>query len=119
MAACVCGLTDPLRDLLRREMDGKHGEDAYAAYRDMVSSIGEQCYNGALNIVRESDASQDRKDHAENYIHRKYQNDVATYPPRQRQAILDGQVFGPITQNGAIAINALCDEMFNTANALK
>lgn len=99
-------------------MKGKKGEAAYDQYAAVISSLECVCRNGALKMVKDSKASSDRKKSAANYINQLYNEHIKTYPPQQRQAILDGQDYGPITQNAAIAIDALCGAMLKTAEPL-
>lgn len=99
-------------------MNGKKGEDAYAGYKRVICEMEETCREAALSMVDNSPASNDRKDDQKKNIQQKYEDSIENYPAQQRQAILDGQDFGPIAQNGATGANAMCDEMITFASYL-
>lgn len=102
-------------DLLNA-MKGKKGEAAYNAYKHVICEMEETCREAALAMVASSPGSQQAKNTQKTNIEKKYQESIKNYPAQQRQAILDGQDFGPIAQNGATGANAMCDEMITFAS---
>lgn len=108
-----------MKGILLEAMKGLKTNDAFHFYQETIMDFEEVCHEGALKIVNDSKASEQEKKSARDYIEKKFNNDIKPYPDQQKRAILDGQDFGPIATNAGIAVNALCDEMLNTANHLK
>lgn len=85
-------------------------ESRYAVFEFTISAYERNCFERAYNKISESN-SHDKNDQLKRLTDL-YEKHVEDYPKQNRQAILDGQIPGPISTNAGVAVNALCHQMF-------
>lgn len=82
----------------------------YEVFESFINAFEQRCYDRTRRIIETSTKS--NKLNQLERLDTLYKNHVKNYPKQNRQAILDNQVPEPIATNAAIAVNALCHQMY-------
>lgn len=85
-------------------------ESRYTVFEYTINAYERDCFERAHKQITES-SRHDKNDQLKRLTDL-YEKHVKNYPKQNRQAIIDGQIPGPISMNAGVAVNALCHQMF-------